>query len=206
MLKRVLAGVGLAVALTAAPAHAAVIFSENFDAENGGVGSLNYSSFANFSVSSGSVDLIGNGLWDFPPATTGHGLYVDLDGSTSDAGLMLANPIAVAPGDYTVFFQLAGNQRGGGDEVVTVDLFLDGTNISTGLMLVPETQPFFGYLMPFSVASSGAFTFSFQNAGGDNVGALLDNITVNQIRAAPEPASLLLLGSALALGLARRRR
>jgi hypothetical protein len=209
MLKRVLAGLGLALALTAAPAHAAVIvFTEDFNAENGGVGALNYNSFTNFTVSSGTVDLIGNGFFDFPPVTTGHGLYVDLDGSTSDAGLMLANPIPVTPGEYELFFQLAGNQRNAGPDIVQVSLFLDGVLVYNppGNVLVPQDLPFLGQILPFTVTSAGNLTFSFQNNGGDNIGALLDNITVTQLRAAPEPASMLLFGSALAIGLVRRRR
>ena len=210
MFKQVLAGATLAMALTVAPAHAMVIFSDNFNTENGGVGALNYNSFANFAVSDGTVDLIGNGFFDFPPVTNGHGLYVDLDGSTSDAGLMLADPIAVSPGSYTLFFQLAGNQRQGGDDIVAINLFLDGTNIFTGNILVPQSDGFLGHLIPFEVASGGDFTFSFQNSGGAvNIGALLDNIAIDQVRegrSVPEPASMLLLGSAFALGLARRRR
>ena len=46
---------------------------------------LNYTGFANWTVYSGTVDLIGNGSYDFLP---GDGLYVDLDGSTSDAGVL----------------------------------------------------------------------------------------------------------------------
>jgi hypothetical protein len=205
MLTRLVAGVGLAVALTATPAHAAtIIFSDNFNTENGGVGALNYNSFANFTVvaGTGTVDLIGNGFFEFPPVTNGHGLYVDLDGSTSDAGLMLADPIPVLPGDYELFFQLAGNQRQAGNDVVSVNLFLNNVLFFTGNVLVPQDLPFIGFPLPFTLASGGNLTFSFQNDGNNNIGALLDNITLTAL---PEPGSLLLLGSALALRLARRR-
>ena len=40
--------------------QAGVIFEDNFDSENGGVGALNYNGFDNWSVASGTVDLIGN--------------------------------------------------------------------------------------------------------------------------------------------------
>ena len=55
-------------------ANAGVIFSDNFNAENGGTGVLNYNSFNNWTVTDGTVDLIGNGFFDFYP---GNGLYVD---------------------------------------------------------------------------------------------------------------------------------
>ena len=60
----------LAAALTAAltgAASAAPLFSDNFNAQNGGVGTLNFSGFTNWTVSNGSVDLIGNGFFDFYP-------------------------------------------------------------------------------------------------------------------------------------------
>jgi hypothetical protein len=41
----------------ARPASAVVIFSDNFNTENGCVGTLNYNNFANWTVSNGTVDL-----------------------------------------------------------------------------------------------------------------------------------------------------
>ncbi len=48
---------------------------------------LNYAGFANWDVLDGFVDLIGNGFFDLLP---GNGLYVDLDGSTGDAGKLIS--------------------------------------------------------------------------------------------------------------------
>ena len=59
MLKRLVVGTVLVLGLAAAPAHAAVLFLDSFNTENGGVGTLNYSAFQNFSISNGTVDLIG---------------------------------------------------------------------------------------------------------------------------------------------------
>ena len=46
---------------------AGVLLQDNFDAENGGTGILNYGTvngvFANWTVSDGHVDLIGNGFF-----------------------------------------------------------------------------------------------------------------------------------------------
>ena len=51
-----------------------ILLSESFDSENGGLGVLDYSGFGGWTVSDGTVDLIGNGL------------YIALDASTRSAG------------------------------------------------------------------------------------------------------------------------
>ena len=47
------------------------------------------------------ADLIplANGAFDFLP---GNGLYVDLDGSTNDAGILTADPLALGAGNYAL--------------------------------------------------------------------------------------------------------
>ena len=90
-----------------------IVFSDDFNSYNSGKGVLNFAGFApNWTVTSGAVDLIGNaGFWDFPPVTDGHGLYIDMDGSTGFPGTMTSKSIAVLPGVYTLSYQLAGAQR-----------------------------------------------------------------------------------------------
>ena len=86
-------------------AKAGIVFTENFEGESL---ALNYNSFQQFSVTNGTVDLIGNGFFDFYPS---QGRYVDLDGSTSNAGLLTTtNPFAA--GTYTLNFVLGGSTRG----------------------------------------------------------------------------------------------
>ena len=88
----------MAVALVG-PAIAAPVFFDDFNAENGGVGQTNYTGFANWAVQDGTVDLIGNGFFDFFP---GNGLYVDVDGSSGDAGKMItSSPILALCPIYT---------------------------------------------------------------------------------------------------------
>ncbi|RYG24849.1 PEP-CTERM sorting domain-containing protein [bacterium] len=178
----------LVIAAVAAGAQADITsLSDNFDAEAYG---LNQYTFTNWDVTDGSVDVIGEGLY---PQVSGGGKYVDLDGSSNDAGI-LTTKSAFAPGTYTLKFSLAGSQRGDTNSVL----------VSLG-----------SYSETFTLNSSDAFSaitrnvvlgssaqLSFANAGNDNVGALLDNVSV---QAVPEPASM----AALALGgigLLRRRR
>jgi hypothetical protein len=108
---------GLCVSQTAA---AAVLLSDNFDTENGGVGMLNYNGFANFTVSNsgagGAVDLIGNGFFDFYP---GNGLYVDICGSASACGVLTTKQ-TFAPGTYDIALSIGGNARESGTNATTV--------------------------------------------------------------------------------------
>jgi hypothetical protein len=206
MKRSVLLLVAVLAVLAPRSASAATILFDNFDSENGGVGQLNYSGFANFSVSAGTVDLIGftgvgAPLFDVAP---GNGLYVDLDGSTLDAGLMLADPLVLPAGIYSLSFDLAGNNRNATDETVLFALLGPGVFVLDSITM-GGTDPFTTFSYPFTLLSGGAIFFAFQNEpviGGDNIGALLDNVHLQTV---PEPAMLLLLGMA-ALGLAARAR
>jgi len=53
-------------------------------------------------------------------------------------------------------------------------------------------------------SSNGSYSFSYQN-GGDNFGALLDNVSVSAVPA-PETYAMLLAGLGLVSFMARRKR
>lgn len=195
-------------------ANAAIIFEDNFDSENGGVGALNYNSFANWSVNNGTVDLIGNGFFDFFPD---NGLYVDLDGSTGDAGVMRNVQRGLTAGDYTLSFDLAGNQRNGATERTRATVNVVGIPgvEAVGTYSLPENTGFLNYVMNFSITDDVAPTrvaIRFLaapvsgNPAGDNIGMLLDNIKLVKADV-PEPAMMGLFGAGLiGLGFARRFR
>ncbi|MEO8714272.1 MAG: PEP-CTERM sorting domain-containing protein [Acetobacteraceae bacterium] len=193
-----LAAVLVSTVLAATAARASVVLSDNFDTENGGVGQLNYTNFANFTVSTGSVDLIGNGFFDLYP---GNGLYVDLAGSTNQYGA-LTTKLVFGPGTYTVTTDLGGTARGPTDGAgitlggTTVDHILTDSNT----MVFTDT---------FTVGAGGsALTIADLGLSGNpNVGAILFSVTVSTASAIPEPVSTALLGvGLLGLGMVRRRR
>ena len=199
----------LALLLCSTFTSAAVIFEDNFDSENGGVGELNYTGFERWNVALGTVDLIGNGFHDLLP---GNGLYVDLDGSTGNAGVLYRMQDLDA-GDYTLFFDLAGNQRNDAPEVVQANVSVilgEGESVGTQVSL-GRLDGFSTYALEFSVDDflffSPIINISFGAGGGDNVGMLLDNVLLAEGHVAvSEPATLGLLGIGLVgLGMLRRR-
>jgi hypothetical protein len=190
-IKKVL--LGLLLATTAISAHAATVFSDNFDAN---ALSLN-STPTGWAVTQGTVDTIGDSnFFDFLP---GNGRYIDLDGSTSDAGVLSKVFSLTAGTKYTVSFDLAGNRRGAGNDVVNVGF---GTTSTT--YTLNSTDGFANHSLVFLPASSGNYTLSFGDTGFDNQGALLDNVVVNSV--VPVPAAIWLFGSGLAGLIAAKRK
>ncbi len=126
---------------------------------------------------------------------------VDLDGSTNSAGL-LSSVLTFVAGTYTLDIALFGNNRGflgnplGLDDTVTITL---GNWVHTISNIASGDD------------ESGSWTFTttggaltFQNTGGDNVGAILSSMKLTAI---PLPAGgLLLLGALGGLAALRRRR
>lgn len=181
-----------ALLLGATAAHAAVFFSDNFDASVSGLNVVP----TGWTVTDGTVDVV--------PAGGGYcqgGQCVDLDGSSRDAGV-LSRSFALTGGTlYTLSFDLSGNKRGGTDDVTI--LFGSSSLVLTGLL---AAQPYATYSLDFTPGADGTFDVSFANAGGDNVGALLDNVAINA-GVVPEPGTyaLMLAGLAAVGSLARRR-
>jgi len=173
--------VAVVLALSAGPVMAD-IFSDDFNSEGTG---LNYNSFANWDVSDGTVDVIGTGTsWAWFAAT--HDLYVDMDGSSGDAGKMTTKTsFSLAPGTYTLSFDLAGNQRGYPDDTVIVQVDMGG--LFSNSYSLSSSDTFRTITETFTVGSATSAALSFEGVGSDNVGMLLDNVHLT-----PVPGAVLL--------------
>lgn len=173
----------------------AAVFSDNFD---GDTLALNQTSFlGGWTVSSGTVDLIGNpAFFDFLP---GNGRYVDLDGSTNDAGGFDKQLALAASTTYTLSFDLAGSQRGDSNSVNVIF----GTTAQT--YTLGSADPFATYTLSFTTNAAANYQIFFENSGGDNFGALLDNVSVAAAVPEPETYALMLAGLSL-IGFAARRK
>jgi hypothetical protein len=175
----------------------AAVFTDNFD--NYPV-ALNWTPPAPsaWTVSNGTVDLIGftdASSFDFLP---GNGGYVDLDGSTGQSGLFSKSFSLLSGKNYALSFDLAGSQRGSTE---IVDVNFGGI---LGNYSLNSSDGFSLRTLNFTPSSSGIYSISFQNHGGDNVGALLDNVTV---AAVPEPETyvMMLMGLSMMGFISRRR-
>ncbi len=231
---RLLPALAALAAITAA-APAAAAFFEGFEGETAGSSILDYASFANWTVTNGTVDLIRSGEYGIICRT---GSYcVDLDGSSFAAGtLTLTTPIAFAAGDFIdIVFWVSGNQRGWSDDrfawyalfagptnlidfqwlvagsygsPVSIDNVISGDQLSDP---IPFSAPFASYGFRFTAGNAGALTLSIDDTGGDQVGPVLDDVEIN-LRSAggvvPEPATwaMLVAGFGLVGAVARRRR
>lgn len=186
--------VALGLMAASASGFAAPIFEDNFNSYALGLNTTNFS--GNWTVSNGTVDTIGTGFFDFYP---GNGHYIDLDGSTSHAGTFSSKTLNLNAGTYTLQFSLGGSTRG---DTNTVDVNFGAFNESFTLA---SNAPLAAITRTVTLNSDSALNLSFHNHGGDNLGLILDNVSVS---AAPEPETyaLMLAGLGMVGQMVRRKK
>jgi hypothetical protein len=171
--------------LSAPVSASTLVFEDKFEQENEGKVATIYTKFAKWNVTKGSVDLIGREPFKFVPDVDG--LYVDLDGTSMSAGtLETKDEFTFNPGDvFDLSFQLAGSQKGLGDDSVQVSL---GNLFKETLTLSPD-KPFTTYTRTIKAKEKGTMKLAFAGVGGDNVGLLLDNVSLSKTLGAQNPTT-----------------
>lgn len=176
-----------------ASTHANLLFEDNFNAE---ARKLN-TTLSNWTVSNGSIDVIGTGYFDFYP---GNGNYLDLDGSSRNAGkITTLTSFALNPGfTYLLSFDLGGSKRGDSNSVnVALGNFSETFTLASSAGWQNITRS-------ITVQGDMSSRLSFDHAGGDNMGLILDNVSVTAVPE-PETYALMLAGLGLVGFVARRR-
>jgi hypothetical protein len=156
--------------LPEAPAQT-VLLHDVLDNENNGQGAYNWTAFQHWTVVAGCVDLHGNGFHD---VLRGNGLYIDLDGTCERGGTLESKEsFALEAGKtYVLEFWLAGNQRIRAPDRVIVSL---GSLFEEEFVLA-QRDPFRLHTRQISVTANTSAKLRFRNMGGDNQGALLDQV------------------------------
>lgn len=151
-----------------ASAQQATTFFDAFLADNGGQPAQNFNLFFQWIVTDGSVDLVGGTV---PGAVDqANGRFVELGGSTNDAGLFQTKTsFPFVPG---VTYNLSFDYKSSDGTQNTARVSVAGQNfeVSSNLTCLQT------FTRDFTVAAPIATTVAFQNLDDDNNGIGIDNV------------------------------
>ena len=182
----------LAIGLGGAAQAATVMLTDDFDGyAPGDVLNVGPNFFGPLWTTTPTLDyIVTNAFGNLCRST---GACVDLDGSTNNSGI-LASVQVFAAGTYELAFELFGNSRGGSDDQVTITL-------GNQVLVLSNIASADDVSQTWTFTTTGG-VLSFENTGGDNIGAVLSSATLSAV---PVPAAGFLLVGALG-GLAALRR
>lgn len=184
--------------------HADTVFSENFDEVTPGLGLTTAGAFS--AINGTNVDVVGGALFGSLCHAPESGNCVDMGGSggkNPSGNIELTTALNLAPGTYYLSFDLIGSQR----DTTTMTTVNFGP-YSQSFTLGPED--FISGIVSNQAVVWGGGTIQLQfvdNSPANNIGALLDNISITTSASpVPEPDSLLLLATGLIGGAGVLRR
>lgn len=206
----------IALGLVSAPASAVLIFSDNFDADVAGLNAPG--GLINWTIDNGTVDVINSGSFSID-CVGGTGKCIDMDGSTGNGGRIISKQaFTVLPGEtWSLAGLISGNQRNSAVDTWIAG-FLDATTLATvasSSSTVTGTDAFATRDLTVVLGSPTTVRVFFEDPGSDNIGFILDNVSLEcrggacASASVPEPGMLALLGAGLmgfALNRRRRRR
>lgn len=152
------------------------IFFDSFDEEDPGQNRLvrDYNFFNKWYVSDGTVDLFSQGANNRFCAGNA-GKCVDLDGGPSSGTLTSKEKLFLSAGVYELSFNLSGSQASSGsDDTATVsvgNLYLEAFTKAAG-------EPFEPITRELIVDKPTVANIKFQHTGGDDIGLVLDNVSL----------------------------
>jgi hypothetical protein len=186
--------------------HADPIFSENFDEATVGLGVTTAGAFS--AINGTNVDVVGGSTFGYLCSGPESGNCVDLGGSAGknpSGELQLTTSLNLAPGTYNLSFDLIGSQRG----TTTMTTVVFGGAAQTFVLASDDDTS--GIVTDWLLTVTGGETqLEFiDNSAPDNIGALLDNVSISAASTSPvpEPESMALMATGLLgfAGIIRRR-